>query len=430
MLILKGVNKKPEFEEGLPPGSKIYMQKKSAYITADLFHRWLKYHFIAHKPQGKVVLILDGHSSHSSAVDMLETARDSNVILLCLPSHTTSALQPLDRAVFGPFKTFFNEETNRFMRTNSSKKINRCNSSRLISKAWVRAATPINAMSGFRGSGIYPLNPNAIPESEFAISDIANSDSGRIQQESAERVECEEDSPLVVQQNESAALQEAPIPAARRVQQSSWREPAQNAPAPQRETSPALGRVQQNEQQTVEATDHVQAPGSSETAHSSRSCDPVSDELNKEVDLNENPHFTPPRGTPSILDIPQDCLAKLDINIEKYIFDGTDPSLPSLMSLNETSQANHPMDQNVSTLNIETPSKFLQEASPVPKIPLTIPKRAKQAAEILNSDENIDKKKNKESNKTARYTSKKLLKKRRRHKANLVPVKWKVKRRN
>lgn len=38
VLIIKGVNKKPEFE-GLPPGSKVYMQKKSAYISSELFYK-------------------------------------------------------------------------------------------------------------------------------------------------------------------------------------------------------------------------------------------------------------------------------------------------------------------------------------------------------------------------------------------------------
>lgn len=121
-MIIKGVNKKPEFEEGLPPGSKVYMNKKSAYISSDLFYRWLTEHFIPRKPPGKVLLILDGHSSHSSAVNMLEAARDNDVILLCLPSHTTSALQPLDRSVFGPFKKYYFAETNHFMRTNPQKK--------------------------------------------------------------------------------------------------------------------------------------------------------------------------------------------------------------------------------------------------------------------------------------------------------------------
>lgn len=72
VVIIKGVHKKDEFMDGLPPGSKVFMNKKSAYINAQLFLKWLREHFIPMKPQGKVLLILDGHSSHSSAVDMLE----------------------------------------------------------------------------------------------------------------------------------------------------------------------------------------------------------------------------------------------------------------------------------------------------------------------------------------------------------------------
>ena len=107
--------------------SKVFMNKKSAYINAELLYKSLTEHFIPLKPHGKVLLILDGHSSHSTAPDMLQAATDNNIILLCLPSHTTSALQPLDRAVFGPFKTYFNHETNQFMRLNPNKKISRYN---------------------------------------------------------------------------------------------------------------------------------------------------------------------------------------------------------------------------------------------------------------------------------------------------------------
>ncbi|CAK1598568.1 unnamed protein product [Parnassius mnemosyne] len=44
--IMKGKNKKPEFEDGMPPGSKLFMSPKSAYITSDLFIEWLKTHFV------------------------------------------------------------------------------------------------------------------------------------------------------------------------------------------------------------------------------------------------------------------------------------------------------------------------------------------------------------------------------------------------
>lgn len=57
------------------------------------------------------------------------------------------------------------------MRTNPDKKITRHNCAQLIGRAWLRAATPSNALGGFRGSGIYPLDPHAIPDSEFTIAE-------------------------------------------------------------------------------------------------------------------------------------------------------------------------------------------------------------------------------------------------------------------
>lgn len=172
VVIIKGVNQKPEFSEGLPTGSRVFMNKKSAYVNSELFYKWLVEHFIPQKPQGKVLLILDGHTSHSSAFNMLETAERNDVILFCLPSHTTQALQPLDRSFFKPFKTFFTTETNNYMRSHPQKKITRYQSGKLIGNAWIRAATPANALSGFKACGIYPLNPNIIPEQYFDISDL------------------------------------------------------------------------------------------------------------------------------------------------------------------------------------------------------------------------------------------------------------------
>lgn len=100
-LIMKGKNKKAEYEDGLPPGSILYMSQKSAYINADIFIAWLNDHFIPRKPTGKVLLIADGHASHCS-VEVLELAEANDIILFCLPSHTTHYLQPLDRAFLSP----------------------------------------------------------------------------------------------------------------------------------------------------------------------------------------------------------------------------------------------------------------------------------------------------------------------------------------
>lgn len=174
VLIMKGVNRKPEFSDGLPSGSTIYMNKKSSFINTCLFLRWLKEHFIPRKPQGKTLLVLDGHTSHSADIEILETAEENDVILLCLPSHCTHALQPLDRSCFGPLKCFYNQEAQKWMVNHPNRNLSRYQAGEVIGKAWVRAAVPSNAISGFRATGIYPLDQNAIPDHFFAISDASN----------------------------------------------------------------------------------------------------------------------------------------------------------------------------------------------------------------------------------------------------------------
>lgn len=47
------------------------------------------------------LLILDGHNSHCT-YQFCKFAFDHNIIIICLPAHTTHALQPCDVGVFGP----------------------------------------------------------------------------------------------------------------------------------------------------------------------------------------------------------------------------------------------------------------------------------------------------------------------------------------
>ena len=47
------------------------------------------------------LLILDGHNSHCTLI-FCKYAADNKIIIICLPSHTTHALQPCDVGAFGP----------------------------------------------------------------------------------------------------------------------------------------------------------------------------------------------------------------------------------------------------------------------------------------------------------------------------------------
>lgn len=165
--ILKGKNFKAEFQDGLPPGSVVYMNKKSAYINTDLFYKWMEDVFIPRKAPGRNILILDGHCSHVSSIALLELSDDNGISLLCLPPHTTRALQPLDKSFFAPFKAYFKTESNTWVEQNMGRKLTQYQVGPLICKAWNRSASVGNGTVGFKSTGIYPLDREAIPDHFF-----------------------------------------------------------------------------------------------------------------------------------------------------------------------------------------------------------------------------------------------------------------------
>ena len=59
-------------------------------------------------PGEKVLLLLDGHSSHET-LDAIEFAKARNIAIFELPPHLTHILQPMDVGFFGPLKTAWNK---------------------------------------------------------------------------------------------------------------------------------------------------------------------------------------------------------------------------------------------------------------------------------------------------------------------------------
>lgn len=165
--VMKGKNKKQEFEDGMPPGSLVYMSERSAYVNSDIFLQWLKEQFVPRKPTGVVLLLLDGHASHCSNVQMLEYCVEHNIILLCLPSHTTQFLQPLDRCFFRSLKLNYYAACNLYIKNNPGRKLTRLQFGKLLAEGWNKSATVNNGTSAFKATGIVPFNPSAIPDDAY-----------------------------------------------------------------------------------------------------------------------------------------------------------------------------------------------------------------------------------------------------------------------
>ena len=79
-------------------------------------------------------------------------------------------MQPLDVAVYGPFKAQYSRALDGWMRSNPGKTVTIYQVAGLVSQAFMTTVTPQNVTSGFRSTGIFPDNRNIFPDEAFAPS--------------------------------------------------------------------------------------------------------------------------------------------------------------------------------------------------------------------------------------------------------------------
>ena len=199
-----------EWTKGEFPVTK-YGLSNNEWINSELFQAWLSEHFLQHAVSARpLLLLLDGHSTHYQP-QLLRLAKENDVIMLCLPPHTTHEAQPLDCGVFGPLKAHWSQVCHAYLQQNPRRFITRFQFSTLFSQAWGAAVSPANIIAGFRTCGVYPFNPSAIstPANNTDCEDDTGSpDSTTVpsassssvvhqesQYESAAEVECQLDSP-------------------------------------------------------------------------------------------------------------------------------------------------------------------------------------------------------------------------------------------
>ena len=132
----------------------------SGWINENLFVDWLNHFMSFAKPtkDEPVLLILDNHESHIS-LDCFLLCRGNGIVLLSLPPHTSHRMQPLDLTYFGPLKSAYNRECEIFMAANVGRRITQYEIVELFTKAFNRLSNIEKAVNGFRGAGIYPLDP-------------------------------------------------------------------------------------------------------------------------------------------------------------------------------------------------------------------------------------------------------------------------------
>ncbi|KAJ2937607.1 hypothetical protein O0L34_g12947 [Tuta absoluta] len=137
-------------------------------MTSSLFVDFI-HHLGEFKASGRCLLVFDGASCHLDYT-IVEAADEHDIVLYCLPSNTTHELQPLDKSVNKSFEHHWNDETLSFLYQNPDKKITKAQFNSIFSRLWSKCMTLDNIQNGFKATGLYPFNPDAIPEEAYAPS--------------------------------------------------------------------------------------------------------------------------------------------------------------------------------------------------------------------------------------------------------------------
>jgi len=161
--------------DGTPLGT-VYHCHHSGCIQRVIFTEWFR-HFLLHSASSvnfPSLLILDGHSTHTRNIEVIDLARDNGVTLLVLPPHCSHRLQPLDVAYMKPLSTYYNRECEKWLRSHPGRVITTFQVGALFGAAYLKASTPESAINGFSKAGIFPLNRDVFTDVDFAPSDVTD----------------------------------------------------------------------------------------------------------------------------------------------------------------------------------------------------------------------------------------------------------------
>ncbi|CAF4919936.1 unnamed protein product [Pieris macdunnoughi] len=115
------------------------------------------------------LLMKDGHASHTRNIKVVDLARENHVHLLSLPPHSSHKMQPLDKTFMGPLKKYLTEETRKRMQPRA---VTHFDIAGLFGLAYIRAQRAELAISGFRATGIYPVNRHVYEDHDFIDEDL------------------------------------------------------------------------------------------------------------------------------------------------------------------------------------------------------------------------------------------------------------------
>lgn len=173
VIIHKGQHVQEAWKAKAPPGFEVKASAKG-FVTDAIFNFWGE-KFVAFLGEKGLadkqhVLILDGHGSHIYNYPFMANMARNNIEVLSLEPHTTHATCPVDQSPFFVLKRNYMFLLDIWSQNNHGKPLPKNKFFSVFCRAWVFARSLKYIQAGFRITGLYPVNPDAIPDERFAQS--------------------------------------------------------------------------------------------------------------------------------------------------------------------------------------------------------------------------------------------------------------------
>jgi hypothetical protein len=162
--VYKGRRKQHSWLQGGPTGAT-YDCSESGWMEANNFYKWFAEVIVpsVQHLDGTKLLLFDGHSSHVS-LELIDKARENNIVLFKLIAHSSHILQPLDYGVFSPAKVAWKKSLDKHFKDNGLVDVSNADFPGLMKNVYDKAFKPEHALKGFEACGIFPLNREKITD--------------------------------------------------------------------------------------------------------------------------------------------------------------------------------------------------------------------------------------------------------------------------